>query len=561
MASQLSGWHSIAAVTVAEAVGRTVAALGCRQVFGVVGSGNFVVTRSLVDCGAGFVAARHETAAVTMADAWARVTGEVGVATVHQGPGFTNALTGLAEAAKSRTPLLVLAGDTSAAAVRSNFRVDQAAMAAAVGAVPERVHTPATAVDDVARAYRRAALERRAVAVMLPLDVQAAAEDPDRQVPAAPAPVTRTRPAAEAVAAAADLLAGARRPAIVAGRGAVLAGAGGVLEELGELTGSVLATSALGNGLFAGNPYSLGISGGFASPVAADLLREADLVLAAGASLNMWTTRHGALVGPGARVVQIDCDIDAIGAHRPVDLGIVGDVAETAAELIAVLRARGHAETGFRTPEVAARIAAGAWRHQPYDDAGTGERIDPRTLSIHLDRMLPPGRLLAIDSGHFMGWPAMYLDVPDPQGFVFTQAFQSIGLGLASAIGAAVARPDRLTVAALGDGGALMAAGELDTIGHLGLPLLVVVYNDAAYGAEVHHFGPHGEPLDIVTFPDSDFAALGRAAGAEGVTVRRVEDLAAVERWIADRQGPMVVDAKVEPTVVAEWLSEAFRAH
>jgi thiamine pyrophosphate-dependent acetolactate synthase large subunit-like protein len=548
-------------VTIAEAVGRAVAALGCRQVFGVVGSGNFVVTRALVDRGAAFLAARHETAAVTMADAWARITGEVGVATVHQGPGFTNALTGLAEAAKSRTPLLVLAGDTSAAAVRSNFRVDQAAMATAVGAVPERIHTPATAVADITRAYRRAALERRAVAVMLPLDVQAAPDDGAAAAPVPPAPVTRTRPAAEAVAAAADLLVAARRPAVVAGRGAVLAGAREALEDLAELTGAVLATSALGNGLFAGHPYALGISGGFASPVAAGLLREADLVVAAGASLNMWTTRHGALIGPGARVVQIDCEVDAIGAHRPVDLGIVGDVAETARELAAILRARGHAATGYRTREVADRIAAGGWRHQPYDDAGTGERIDPRTLSIHLDRLLPPERLLAIDSGHFMGWPAMYIDVPDPQGFLFTQAFQSIGLGLAGAIGAAVARPDRLTVAALGDGGALMAAGELDTVGRLGLPLLVVVYNDAAYGAEVHHFGPHGEPLDTVVFPDSDFAALGRAAGSDGVTVRRVEDLAAVETWIADRPGPLVVDAKVEPTVVAEWLSEAFRAH
>jgi thiamine pyrophosphate-dependent acetolactate synthase large subunit-like protein len=91
--------------------------------------------------------------------------------------------------------------------------------------------------------------------------------------------------------------------------------------------------------------------------------------------------------------------------------------------------------------------------------------------------------------------------------------------------------------------------------------MLVVVYNDAAYGAEVHHFGPHGEPLDTVTFPDTDFGALGRAAGAGGVTVRRVEDLAAVERWVADRPGPLVVDAKVDPTVVAEWLAEAFRAH
>jgi thiamine pyrophosphate-dependent acetolactate synthase large subunit-like protein len=549
-------------VTIAETVARTVAALGCRQVFGVVGSGNFVVTRALVDSGAAFLAARQETAAVTMADAWARVTGEVGVVTVHQGPGFTNALTGMAEAAKSRTPLLLLAGDTSAAAVRSNFRVDQAAMAVAVGAVAERVHTPATAVADITRAYRRAALERRAVAVMLPLDVQAAAGDDDEPSPPPEVPVIRTRPAAEAVAAAADLLAAARRPAIVAGRGAVLARARGPLEDLAELTGAVLATSALGNGLFAGNPYALGISGGFASPVAADLLREADLVLAAGATLNMWTTRHGALVGPGAKVVQIDCALDAIGTHRPVDLGVVGDVAETVTELVATLRDRGHAATGFRTPGVAARIATGGWRDQPYEDAGQGgERIDPRTLSIHLDRILPAERLLAIDSGHFMGWPAMYIDVPDPEGFVFTQAFQSIGLGLASAIGAAVARPDRLTVAALGDGGALMAAGELDTVGRLGLPLLVVVYNDAAYGAEVHHFGPDGEPLDIVRFPDSDFAAMGRAAGAEGVTVRRVDDLAAVERWVADQPGPMVVDAKVEPTVVAEWLSEAFRAH
>jgi thiamine pyrophosphate-dependent acetolactate synthase large subunit-like protein len=556
-------------VTIAESVGRAVAGLGCRQVFGVVGSGNFVVTRALVESGAAFVAARHETAAVTMADAWARVTGEVGVATVHQGPGFTNALTALAEAAKSRTPLLVLAGDTSTAAVRSNFRVDQMAMATAVGAVAERIHTPATALADVARAYRRAAIERRAVALMLPLDVQGAADavgvgDDPAVTPPPPnalALSSRVRPATEAVEAAAELLAEAQLPAIIAGRGAVLAGAGPALQELAGLTGAVVATSALGNGLFTGNPFSLGISGGFASPVAARLLAASDLVLAVGASCNMWTTRHGALIGPGARLVQVDRDVEAIGAHRPVDLGIVGDAFETTSALVEALRDRGHSRQGHRTDEVATQIATGRWRNQRYRDAGTDERIDPRTLSIGLDEMLPAERLVAIDSGHFMGWPAMYLDVPDPQGFVFTQAFQSIGLGLASAIGAAVARPDRLTVAALGDGGALMAAGELETVARLGLPMLVVIYNDAAYGAEVHHFGPHGEPLDIVEFPDTDFAALGRAVGAEGVTVRQVDDLAAVESWLTHRTGPLVVDAKVEPTVVADWLAEAFRAH
>lgn len=175
--------------------------------------------------------------------------------------------------------------------------------------------------------------------------------------------------------------------------------------------------------------------------------------------------------------------------------------------------------------------------------------------------MLPPERTVAVDSGHFMGWPPMYLSVPDPAGFVFTQSFQSIGLGLSSAIGASVARPDRLTVACLGDGGALMAAGEFETLVRLGLPLLVIVYNDAAYGAEVHHFGPQGYPVDIVRYPDPDIAGLARGLGAEATTVRSIGDLAAVRRWLEQRDGPFVIDAKVSPSVVAEWLEEAFRSH
>ena len=126
---------------VAEAVGRTLGRLGADHVFGVVGSGNFHVTNALVAAGARFVAARHEGGAATMADAYARVSGEVGVLTVHQGCGLTNATTGIAEAAKSRTPLLVLAAEVAGAAVRSNFRIDQAGLATAVGAVPERVHS------------------------------------------------------------------------------------------------------------------------------------------------------------------------------------------------------------------------------------------------------------------------------------------------------------------------------------------------------------------------------------------------------------------------------------
>jgi thiamine pyrophosphate-dependent acetolactate synthase large subunit-like protein len=562
-------------MNVAEAVGEALARLGAGTVFGVVGSGNFHVTNAMIANGARFVAARHEGGAATMADAYARVSGGLGVLTVHQGPGLTNAVTGIAEAAKSRTPLLVVAGEVAAAAVRSNFRIDQAAIAAAVGAVPERVHSPQTALDDVARACRTAVAERRTVLLGLPLDVQGAAlpDEAERRSAAPrrgrseipPLPV----PPAAAVARLADALQAARRPVFVAGRGARLAGAREPLAELAARCGALPATSAVARGLFAGEPFALDVSGGFATPAAADLIRRADLVVGWGCSLNMWTTRHGALVGPDAKVVQVDVDARALGAHRPVDLGLIGDAAETARAVLAELADRGHRATGYRTPEVAERLAReGRWQDVPYeehpaakDDPG-GPRVDPRTLTIALDAMLPRERTVAVDSGNFMGYPAMFLDVPDGDGLVFTQAFQSVGLGLATAIGAAVARPDRLTVAALGDGGALMAAPELETAVRLGLGLLVVVYDDEAYGAEVHHFGPGGHPLDTVTFPPADLAAVGRGFGCAAATVRRTGDLAAVADWLAGpRNRPMVVDAKVTKGRPAWWLEEAFRGH
>ena len=193
---------------------------------------------------------------------------------MHQGPGLTNAITGLTEAAKSRTPLLLLAADTPAAQLRSNFKIDQDALVESVGAVSERVHGPATAVADAARAVRRAFVERRAVVLNLPLDVQAAEVE---LTPPPPAPDACARAAPATSTPCSGRSRGAERPAIIAGRGAVLSGAGPALRTLGERTGAVLATSAVGNGLFAGDPFDVGISGGFATPVAQRLIAESDV--------------------------------------------------------------------------------------------------------------------------------------------------------------------------------------------------------------------------------------------------------------------------------------------
>lgn len=548
--------------SVADVVGMTIAAQGVQDAFGVLGSGNLVVTNALCHDGARFHHARHEGGAVCMADGYARSTGRVGVVSVHQGPGLTNTMTGLTEAAKSRTPLLVLSGETPAAALTSNFRIDQRDLVESVGAIADRVHSPQTAADDAQRAYHRAITERRPVVLMLPIDLQpqpAAVTEPQQPSPPdLPAP----EPSMRAVMEVVEQIARAERPAIIAGRGAVLADAGAELEALGSMIGAVLATSAPANGLFAGLPYALGISGGFATPFAAEVLPQADLVIVAGASVNHWTTRHGALINPVATVIQIDIEPRAIARNRPADFALIGDVHATALALLEELAARGHANTGFRTPELANQISARRWRDEPYDDASTDEFIDPRTLSIALDDRLPRDRAVAVDSGHFLGYPSMYLDVPDPRAWIFPNGFQAVGLGLGNAIGAAIANPERLTVAAIGDGGAFMALPELETAARLKLDrLLVVIYDDAASGAEVHHFAPIGHDVSRVRFPDADIAAVATASGARGHIVRSVADLDVIDDWLKERRGdPLVLDAKVNPAICAEWLEEAFRA-
>lgn len=551
---------------VTEAVAKALASLGADTVFGVVGSGNFHVTNALISHGARFIAARHEGGAASMADAWSRLTGRPALLSLHQGPGFTNALTGITEAAKSRTPLVVLAADVSANAVASNFRIGMDAMTAGTGATPARLHSPAFAVDDAVRAYRTARDERRTVVLALPLDVQAAEctwpGDPEPR-PAGP------RGARESDAGElASILAAATRPVFVAGRGARSTSARRELERLADSCGALLATSAAAKGLFRGSPWDLDVSGGFASPLAAELIRGADVLVAWGCSLNMWTTRHGTILGDQTTLVQVDDDKGALGRHRPVHLGVIGDVGLTAAAVAELAEKErpagpgGDETRGYRSAALRERIAAEIqWRQVPFEDISDGQHVDARSLTIALDDLLPAERLVAVDSGNFMGYPSMFLSVPDHDGFCFTQAYQSIGLGLASAIGSAIARPDRLTVAALGDGGALMSVSELETAVRLGLPMVIVIYDDEAYGAEVHHFGPDGFPLDTVQFPAADIAAIARGFGCDAITVRRTEDLEPVRDWLAERPPrPIVIDAKVTSSG-SWWLEEAFRGH
>jgi thiamine pyrophosphate-dependent acetolactate synthase large subunit-like protein len=545
-------------LTVAAVLARDLANYGARRCFALLGTANFKISHALMEAGVEVIAARHEGNAASMADAYAKATQELTLVSVHSGPGLTNALTGIAEAAKSRTPIVVLAGDVPAGAVKNNFHFDQAAMTRSVGAVAERIHSPATAREDTLRAVMHAMRDRQTVVLSLPTDVQDAAlrgNLPPLTLPAAPGPLHPDPKSVQSLVAA---IRKSKRPIFIGGRGAVISGAETAIAELAEQAGALLSTSVCGHGLFADDPWNLGICGGFASPAASALVGEADLIVGFGVSLTHWTTKRGKLIAPGTTVAQIDIEGGKLGYHTPVDIAVLADARVAAEAVVAELGA--HTAAGeWRDARIAARMREGSNHNAPYQDISDGQFIDPRTLSKAVDAMMPEARVVASDSGHFCGWPPRYLRVPNARSSCLSHSFQSVGLGLASAIGLGVANPSAVVVLGAGDGGFLMSLADLETAVRLNLRMCILIYNDASYAAEVHLFKRRGMSIDIVQFPDTDFAAIARGHGARAATVRTLEDLAPVRAWVGEgAPGVFVIDGKISPDLEADWHAEHF---
>jgi thiamine pyrophosphate-dependent acetolactate synthase large subunit-like protein len=402
------------------------------------------------------------------------------------------------------------------------------------------------------------------VVLSLPLDIQdaeAPLQNTPLQLPPGPG---RQQPDPDALRNLADAAALAERPLILAGRGAVVSNAEAALLVLGERLGALFATTVCGHGLFAHDPWSLGICGGFASPAADALITESDLILGFGASFTAWTTKRGRLIAPGAAVAQIDIEQAKLGYQMPVQHAVLGDAKAVAQALTDELDRREVAQRGFagcgrRTGAIAARIRSGNNHHTPYRDTSGDRFIDPRTLSKAIDAILPLDRVVASDSGHFCGWVPRYFRVPDARASCLAHSFQSIGLGLASAVGLAIANPGRLAVLGAGDGGFMMSIADFETALRLGLRMCIVIYNDSSYAAEVHYFRRQGYSIDLVQFPDTDFAAIARGYGARAATVRTAADLASVKAWVDEgAPGVFVIDGKIDPNLEADWHAEHF---
>ncbi|WP_353829229.1 thiamine pyrophosphate-binding protein [Agromyces sp. SYSU T0242] len=548
--------------TVSAHVARTLAA-HVDHVFGVMGNGNAWFLDALErTTGATFTAVRHEVGGVVAADAHFRASGRLAAATATYGAGFTNTLTGLAEAVQAKVPLVLVVGDEPTSGPRP-WGVDQIALASAVGARTYTVgRTDAAATMNIA--IEHALAYRVPTVLAIPYDVASleAGPVPDAPGPALPAAVEPQGPfAAETIRGIAADLASAERPLLIAGRGAWLAGAGPVLGELADATGALTATTALGRGLFPDARYDLGVTGGFGAEGAMAAVREADVVVVFGASLNQFTMRFGALFSPGTRIAQVD--VAAAATHPQVGAFVRGDAALVARALVDAWSALGAAPSGWReSVDVAARCA-----HEPgVGTVAADGRLDPRSVATRLAELLPEDRVVVSDGGHFIGWANMYWPVASPERMVMVgTAFQSIGLGFPSVAGAAAARPDATIVLTTGDGGGLMAIADLETaVRTAGGRGVAVVWNDAVYGAEVHVYGRMGLAEGPMRIPEADFAGLASALGAEGIVVREIADLERLASWSAepvDERRFLLLDCRVSNSIAAPYQEEILRVN
>jgi acetolactate synthase-1/2/3 large subunit len=542
-----------------EVLAKAFAQEGVETCFALLGDANMNWAAGLAAQGCRMVYVRHEHCALAAAMAFARKSGDVGVATVTCGPGVTQLITALPAAVRAHLPLVVFAGEAPLKSGWYNQEIDQAPLISATGAAYHRLHMVERMPVAIRDAFLQARRERRPVVIGVPFDLQARPWDgpanlpkPSRELLPRPSPMP---PHPDDVASAARLFAGAERVVVLAGLGAVEAGAGAACRALAAKTGGLLSTTLPARGLFHDDPFCIGISGSFTPEVGLEYLKEADLVVAVGTSLA-YHAGGGGQLWPKAKMLQVDIDPVAVSQGQEVARHHLRADARLGVEaLTAALPSRGKS---WRNEAMAARIRNTKPDSHVFEIAPG--LLDPRDAVEALEKALPADWEMVNSSGH-CSWFFAQMPSRPQEKFLTIREFGAIGNGISFAMGVAAARPDKTVVLFDGDGSLMMHVQELETIKRHGLKILIVVMNDGAYGSEVHKLRSEGLPDDGSVFGYCDFAGIARGFGLPGKTVKNLADLPKLVSEFAASGGGAVWDFHVSDKVVSPTIRRAHPQH
>jgi acetolactate synthase-1/2/3 large subunit len=543
---------------------------GVTKVFGQCGHTNYGLIDACQRHGIEYVSFRHEQQAAHAADAYYRVTRKLAVLNVHLSPGMTNAITGVISAAGDSTPMVVFAGNTPSyhnareahQQIRFNNDASQAEIYRPFSKRVWRVDDAKFLPDIVPAALRIAQTGRPGVVfVDVPMDVFA--QKVGKDVP----DLNHLRPTYEhaagnpdGVAAAAKLLASAKRPVIFAGNGVALSQAQPELKALAELGGYPVAATLTAKGQFPEtHALSLGCTGIWGSRAANDTCREADVILAVGtafgeADCSSWLPQYTFAIPP-TRLIQIDIQPQEIGKSYPAEIGIVGDARLTLAALSAELK-----KLGVKPDAAYAKLVE--QRKAEWDvevgktQADGGKPIHPARLLKEIIKAAPNDAIYVTDVGWNKNGAGQQLRVATPNSFLTSGGMATMGFAPAAAIGAKIGQPDRKVIGMVGDGGLLSVIGAFATAVELNVPVLWILFNNFCFST-IQTVGStyfHNTYGTVFTTPDGqpynpDFQMLSKAFGIESGLVIEPDDLPAGLKKAMEAKGPYLLEVRTRGDV------------
>jgi acetolactate synthase I/II/III large subunit len=455
------------------------------EIFTLVGDHLNDVLAEAAAAGLRIVDMRHESGVTHAADAWARLHRKPAVALVTGGPGHTNSITGIATANLAGSPVIAVSGSRATTmADRQGFQdIDQVSMTRPI--VKWAAEPPnATQIPFyLRRAWSEANSGRRgAVHLTIPVDLFSAEAGPATH--ASTSTAAAVRPAEADAAAIAAALRRAERPVIIAGSGIWWADAGEELRSFVERTSIPLYTLAMARGVVRDDhPLCMGIGHPAVNEAVRKVFREADTVLVLGKRIDFRLAFGGArLFSPDARFLQVDIHPQELGMNRKLDIGICADVKETLRALLIEARDKPWPESKW-----VARVRAARQEFQNKLSAAAENRaapLHPAAVYAEMQQAFPPGVLYAWDGGDFTHWGRSMTPALHAGGWLRLGPLATIGAALPYGLALQLANPDKPVAVITGDGALGFYIAEMDTAVRLGLPIVIIVGNDAGWGLE-----------------------------------------------------------------------------
>ena len=562
----------ISTISGAEAMVRLLQAHGVKHIFGLCGDTTLPFYDALqrLDHGMIHVLTRDERCAAYMADAYARVSGRVGVCEGPSGGGATYILPGVVEANESSVPILAITSDVSVSS-RGRYpltELDQEGLFRPLTKFNGLIDSAQRMPNMVRSAFRAMTTGTPgAVHLGLPFDVQKASVDTAEiwaQAEFSHYPAWRTAPDPESIKRLVAALATVRRPVIVCGGGVVQAGAEQFLQRIAEKLNLIVATTISGQGSLAdGHPNHLGVVGSNGGvPATRSVIDEADLVIFLACRAGSVTTERWRSPVSSVSIIHIDSDPMAISANYQTDVAVVADAKLALEALLDALRLPDSPDLDFGG---ARRVAAALkLKFDAFNALAESNDmpIKPERTIAELNKILPDDAIIIADPGTPCPYFSAFYQIPRTgRHFISNRAHGALGYALSAAIGAQFARPEAKVVAAMGDGSFGFTVGELETVTRYKLPITFIVFSNSVFGwIKAGQKTGFDSRYYSVDFNRTDHAAVASAFGVRSWQVEDPQKLEEVLRQAIDYAGPALVDIISQPlqdacAPVSEWVA------